>query len=76
MNAEAMVCKNLPKPVLDKEKCVVVFCRSGKRAATVANLLELHGWSNVINMEGGIIQWETEQGTSAGQQINSDGSVK
>lgn len=42
----------------DKEKQVVVHCRSGKRSASVIDYLEQnHGFTNLYNLEGGILAW-------------------
>ena len=40
---------------------VVVMCRSGKRSATaIAQLETALGLTNLINLEGGILQWADE----------------
>ena len=40
---------------------VVVMCRSGKRSATAILQLEAHfGFTNLVNLEGGILQWASE----------------
>jgi rhodanese-related sulfurtransferase len=40
---------------------IVLMCRSGKRAESVANWLESeHGLEHVIVMEGGICQWKEQ----------------
>lgn len=40
----------------DKE--VIVTCRTGNRSAQVVDLLREMGYTNVHNMEGGIVAWE------------------
>jgi rhodanese-related sulfurtransferase len=40
----------------DKE--VIVTCRSGNRSSQIADYLREQGFTNVHNMEGGIIAWE------------------
>lgn len=41
-----------------RDQEVVVLCRSGKRAQSVANLLVCDlGYSNVVIVEGGILAW-------------------
>ena len=40
----------------DKE--VVVTCRSGNRSSQVATFLRDQGFTNVHNMEGGILAWQ------------------
>lgn len=40
---------------------VVVMCRSGKRSATAIMQLQVtHGFTNLINLDGGILQWAGE----------------
>jgi len=44
-----------------KDKKVVVHCRSGKRSATVISALEQNfGYTNLINLKGGIMAWAAE----------------
>jgi rhodanese-related sulfurtransferase len=46
---------------ISKEKMVVVHCRSGKRSANVITYLEQnHGYTNLYNLEGGILAWADE----------------
>lgn len=45
----------------DRNKQVVVHCRSGKRSASIINFLEAeHGFTNLYNLEGGILAWAAE----------------
>ena len=41
---------------MDEE--IVVYCRSGNRSAMGQEILEKHGFSNVRNLEGGMLQWQ------------------
>lgn len=46
---------------IDKNKKVIVHCRSGKRSADAVLLLqEKHGFSNLFNLKGGILAWADE----------------
>jgi len=45
---------------LDKNKPVYVYCRSGKRSGAAADFLSENGFTNVINLEGGILEWKQE----------------
>lgn len=48
---------------IEKDKQVVVHCRSGKRSATVINALETqHGFTNLYNLKGGILAYIEEIG--------------
>ena len=43
--------------VLDKQRPVAVYCRSGRRSARAASLLAAQGY-RVTNMAGGVIAWQ------------------
>ncbi|MFL2582381.1 MAG: rhodanese-like domain-containing protein [Flavobacteriales bacterium] len=46
---------------ISKEKKVIVHCKSGKRSANVIQALEQNfGYSNLYNLEGGILAWAEE----------------
>lgn len=45
----------------DRDRQVIVHCRSGKRSATIINFLESeHGFTNLYNLEGGILAYAAE----------------
>lgn len=48
----------------DKTKPVVLICRSGKRSDQVGQYLEQQGFSDVINLVGGMNAWAAEIDTS------------
>lgn len=41
-----------------KDKEVIVYCRSGNRSGQAAMLLETMGFSNVVNLQGGMLRWQ------------------
>lgn len=43
---------------IPKDKTVILTCRSGNRSGQVADFLRQQGYSNVHNMEGGILAWQ------------------
>ncbi|WP_158825652.1 rhodanese-like domain-containing protein [Mucilaginibacter lacusdianchii] len=45
---------------IDKDKPVVVMCRSGKRSAAAVMQLEQQGFTNLYNLKGGILAWADE----------------
>lgn len=60
---------------LDKEKPVVVYCRSGSRAEVAADALAASGY-DAYNVEGGFVAWleaglpaEPEGGVAARQSV-------
>jgi len=46
-----------------KEKDIIVYCRSGRRSESASIIIRGHGF-DVMNMEGGILQWK---GPTSGQ---------
>lgn len=51
-----LILNNLDK--ISKDKPVVVYCRSGRRSASViAALEERYGYTNLMNLGGGILEW-------------------
>lgn len=42
---------------LDLNKPVVVICQSGMRSTTAAKLLKRKGFTNIINVRGGMVKW-------------------
>ncbi|MFM9839207.1 MAG: molybdopterin-synthase adenylyltransferase MoeB [Cyclobacteriaceae bacterium] len=58
---------NIPLKVLDqnlemisKDKQVVVLCKSGGRSSQAVTKLQELGYSNVMNLSGGLLQWKKE----------------
>ena len=45
---------------LDRDKPVIIQCRSGKRSAQAVMLLEQQGFDNLANLKGGILAWKEE----------------
>src|SRR5476651_2525778 len=45
---------------IDKNKPVVIMCRSGKRSAAAIMQLEQQGFTNLYNLKGGILAWADE----------------
>ncbi len=42
---------------LDRDKDLVIICRSGARSAQVCAFLQQQGFDNVYNLRGGLIAW-------------------
>lgn len=40
-----------------KDKQVVIYCRSGRRSGTIVQALEQQGFTNLYNLQGGILQY-------------------
>lgn len=45
---------------LDKNKPVLVYCKSGVRSANAAAKLKAMGFTTIIDLDGGITQWIAE----------------
>ncbi|MFQ5335289.1 MAG: ThiF family adenylyltransferase, partial [Flavobacteriales bacterium] len=53
---------------IDRHKPVVIYCRSGARSAlAVTSLTKAHGFTNLLSLKGGVLQWMAENG--GGQTI-------
>lgn len=46
----------------NKDDEIVVHCRSGARSGMAQQILEQHGFSNVRNLEGGVLAWQEKFG--------------
>ena len=42
---------------LPKDRPLIIVCNNGERSVKTANLLRYQGYSNVFNLDGGIVQW-------------------
>ncbi len=45
---------------ISRDKPVVIMCRSGKRSAAAIMQLEQLGYTNLSNLQGGILAWAQE----------------
>lgn len=45
-------------PALDPSRRVIVYCRSGARAALAGATLQELGYEDVVNLDGGIAAWK------------------
>ncbi|MFT3936547.1 MAG: rhodanese-like domain-containing protein [Chitinophagaceae bacterium] len=41
---------------------LIIHCRSGKRSAMAAMFLETQGFTNTVNVEGGVLAWQEKFG--------------
>ena len=45
---------------IDREREVIVQCRSGVRSQRIAEFLKQQGYPHVVNLAGGILAWSDE----------------
>lgn len=43
---------------LDKSKPVLVYCRSGNRSVTASRILQKEGFTQVVNLKRGMLEWD------------------
>ncbi|MBT5015916.1 rhodanese-like domain-containing protein [Candidatus Peregrinibacteria bacterium] len=53
--------------LLDKEGSYLIYCRSGRRSADAVTQMREAGFSNLLELDGGISTWEAE-----GYEVNQD----
>lgn len=61
LKGELIPLSSVPQNVdkISKTKKVIVHCRSGKRSANAITFLENnHGFDNLYNLKGGILDWK------------------
>jgi rhodanese-related sulfurtransferase len=56
----------VPAAAQDKATEMIAFCHHGMRSAQVTAWLRQQGWTNVVNMTGGIDAWAREVDPSIG----------
>ncbi len=44
----------------DRDREIVVMCRSGKRSADATRQLQAAGFTHVVNLAGGILRWSDD----------------
>lgn len=63
LHAEVIPLGQIPENIsrIDREKLVVIHCRSGKRSADAISYLQIqHNFTNLFNLKGGILAWADE----------------
>jgi rhodanese-related sulfurtransferase len=45
-----------------KDEEVIIYCRSGKRSQVAGFVMESLGFKNVVNLTGGMLDWQAKYG--------------
>lgn len=48
-------------PYIAKDQKIIIACARGVRSTKIANLLNLQGYPNVTNLDGGLVAWKKEE---------------
>ena len=56
----------LPESAQPQDADIIVMCHHGNRSGQVTMWLKQQGWTNVLNMDGGIDAWAKEVDPSVG----------
>lgn len=56
---------------LDKHKMVLVYCLSGGRSASAADLMASDGFQEIYNMQGGIMKWNAANKALVSGTVNN-----
>ncbi len=46
---------------IPKDKRLVMACRSGNRSRKASKILMSHGYTNLVNMDGGMLEWSAKK---------------
>ncbi|NTV96817.1 MAG: rhodanese-like domain-containing protein [Thiobacillus sp.] len=52
--------KHLPELAAARDRQVVVYCATSGRSAMAAAVMQMMGYKNVINLDGGYMRWTAE----------------
>lgn len=47
-----------------KDKEIIVYCRSGNRSGIASNILSQAGFTNAVNLTGGMLAWQARFGNA------------
>lgn len=61
LNAQLIPLATVPERIAEfedhKDDEIIIHCRSGKRSAQAQMLFQMSGFTNVRNVEGGVLDW-------------------
>ncbi len=55
----ALIDTKLNELATEKERPVLIYCKSGQRSARAASLLNKQGFTNVFKLAGGMMAWQS-----------------
>jgi rhodanese-related sulfurtransferase len=55
--------QSLPDLPADKAQEIIVHCRSGQRSGMAKSILQQMGYTNVRNLLGGVMDWQSKYGS-------------
>ncbi len=54
------IATRVTEKIPDRSACIYVFCRSGARSYRAASYMMRMGYTQVVNMEGGLLGWQAK----------------
>ncbi len=62
--------------LINKEKTICVYCRSGGRSAKASGILKQNGFTKIYNLRGGMMSWEANNFPVTKSTIEKDEHIK
>ncbi len=62
--------------LVNKEKTICVYCRSGARSSRASKILQKNGFTKVYNLRGGLMSWEANNFPVTKSTIAKDEHIK
>ncbi len=62
--------------LINKEKAICVYCRSGNRSSKAAKILQKNGFNRIYNLDGGVKAWDSASLPLTASTVAEDKHIK